>query len=66
MEDGLRDKLFFRRIPPGTDLFSLNIQRGRDQGVPGYNKWRELCGLRKFKSFKEFGKYKDLLGYNYK
>jgi hypothetical protein len=35
VEDGLRDKLFFRRIPPGTDLFSLNIQRGRDQGVPG-------------------------------
>ena len=66
MEDAPRDKLFFKTIPPGTDLFSINIQRGRDQGVPGYNKWRELCGLRKFKSFKEFGNYKDVLEFNYK
>lgn len=65
VEDGPRDKLFFRRIPFGTDLVSLNIQRGRDQGVPGYNKWRELCNLIKLKSFKEFGKYKDILEFNY-
>ena len=66
MEDGLRDKLFFRRIPPGTDLIFLNIQRGLDQGVPGHNKWRDLYGLRKFKTFKGFRKYKVLLEFNYK
>ncbi|XP_039754369.1 peroxidasin homolog [Pararge aegeria] len=35
----------------GMDLAAINIQRGRDHGVPPYTSWREPCGLTAITSF---------------
>lgn len=37
----------------GLDLVSLNIQRGRDHGLPGYVEWRQHCGFKKPEKFED-------------
>ncbi|XP_054015508.1 uncharacterized protein LOC128896281 isoform X1 [Hylaeus anthracinus] len=46
-------------VPCGLDLVSLNIQRGRDHGLPGYTRWREYCGLGKPESFSDLEGHVD-------
>ncbi|XP_076371105.1 peroxidase-like [Tachypleus tridentatus] len=40
-------------MPFGMDLVSFNLMRGREMGVPGYNFFREWCGLGRVRSFEE-------------
>ena len=42
---GIVDHLFERPHSPGLNLIALNIQRGRDHGLPGYNEFRRICQL---------------------
>ncbi len=45
VDDAVRNFLFGPPGAGGFDLVSLNIQRGRDHGLPGYNRAREAFGL---------------------
>lgn len=38
------------------DLYSLNIQRAKDHGLPSYNTIREAYGLKPIKEFSEIVK----------
>ncbi|XP_045045481.2 thyroid peroxidase isoform X2 [Desmodus rotundus] len=50
MNEELTDRLFVLSSEGTFDLASLNLQRGRDHGLPGYNAWREFCGLPRLQS----------------
>ncbi len=51
--DDVRNFLFGEPGEGGFDLASLNIQRGRDHGLPGYNDVREALGLPRVNNFNQ-------------
>ena len=54
--DDLRNMLFGAPGSGGLDLFSLNIQRGRDHELPSYNQARRAYGLRPVADFLDRGR----------
>ncbi|MCK5814170.1 MAG: hypothetical protein KAH03_07915 [Cocleimonas sp.] len=51
--DDVRNFLFGAPGAGGFDLASLNMQRGRDHGIAGYNDVREDLGLARIESFND-------------
>jgi len=55
--DDLRNHLFeTRKGRGGLDLVAVNVQRGRDHGLPGYARYREICGLGRVKEWSDLRK----------
>ncbi|XP_021933010.1 peroxidasin isoform X6 [Zootermopsis nevadensis] len=49
----LTEHLFEVAHAVALDLAAINIQRGRDHGIPGYNAWRTFCNLSEAHTFED-------------
>jgi len=53
--DDVKNHLFVQEQSDqiGLDLMAINIQRGRDHGIPGYVEYRRICQVGKANSFND-------------
>lgn len=52
------NKMFKNKKGLGLDLMSVDIQRGRDHGVPAYTKFRKMCNMKSnIKVFNDLAPY---------
>ena len=58
--DDVRNFLFGQPGAGGFDLAALNIQRGRDHGLPGYNDTRAAFGLGRVANFAQISSDRDV------
>lgn len=49
----LTEHLFRTAHAVALDLAAMNIQRGRDHGLPGYLEWRDFCNMSRVETFEQ-------------
>uniref|UniRef100_A0AAY4C8U2 Thyroid peroxidase n=1 Tax=Denticeps clupeoides TaxID=299321 RepID=A0AAY4C8U2_9TELE len=55
MNQELTERLMVLTVQGTLDLAAINLQRGRDHALPGYNEWRSFCGLGVVQNVGELG-----------
>jgi hypothetical protein len=58
--DGIRNNLFGPPGAGGLDLAAIDIQRGRDHGLPNYNSMRSFYGLSPVTSFSQISSKSEI------
>lgn len=61
ISDLLQNHLFEFKVSDNSviafDLAAVNINRGRDHGIPSYNEFRQICGFPRASSFADLGDF---------